>query len=141
MKTETTTDKLTLRAQDLRIGNLVHYKVFDEVSGDESNEENIIDSQDIEQIWQLNRSGGSGAYSAITITESHLKTFGFNKSDEGFVRIKTKRRHYFLEVNIKSKRCIIFCKNDYSELLFTKYVHQLQNLYFALTGNELTLTK
>lgn len=78
----------------------------------------------------------------IPLTEEWLVKFGFGKSDE---------HEMSLEVDIIGlKECDVTIFYDYHFKRFTldsefgtqliphiKYVHQLQNLYFALTGEEL----
>jgi len=74
----------------------------------------------------------------ITLTPQWVLELGFKPLIDGFYRIKTKKRGVYLEINLKTKRAILFNKG-YVELAFPKYVHRLQNLYFALTNKELTL--
>ena len=66
----------------------------------------------------------------IPLTEEWLLKFGFFK----------KARCYFLYKDLK----ITVCDGKFYFFTFhfnveLKYVHQLQNLYFALTGEELTI--
>ncbi len=73
-----------------------------------------------------------GICKPIPLTEEWLLRFGF----EWYGRITgwTINEHSINEKN----GCFEFCINkEFSVEL--KYVHQLQNLYFALTGEELTL--
>ena len=83
----------------------------------------------------------------IPLTEEWLERFGFEKVSEDYVRYDLKA----------SKDIYIIYADDYSCALFNskeseedelgvipnwetiKHVHQLQNLYFALTGQELTI--
>lgn len=107
-----------ITASDLRIGNLV-YPFSD---GGETVE---ILAEDLTDTSHLH---------PIPLTEEWLLSFGFfwdNKEEmliEGFYRLtpmnKKETEWYF---------------NDFG--LHIKYVHSLQNLYYALTGKELTPTK
>lgn len=75
-------------------------------------------------------------FEPITLTVKWLTDFGFMKVDDHF----------------ENEDCWIYILPDCFELEFItkagrfnlfkpyQYVHQLQNLYFALTGEELTLT-
>ena len=68
-------------------------------------------------------------YQAIPLTEEWLVRFGFDYLDLRFW---------------SSKLCIHLKDNEFYVLyeqgrLFIQYVHQLQNLYFALTGEELEI--
>jgi len=73
----------------------------------------------------------------IALTEEWLLKFGFEKSSDN---------GYIIELSYNSHLDIDFVYN-YSELsvskyamnLNVKYVHQLQNLYFALKGEELDI--
>jgi hypothetical protein len=75
-------------------------------------------------------------YEPIPLTEEWLEKFGFDeiemsipvayKTKSGF-RIKEDQRGYWMQYKYGT--------------VIIKHVHQLQNLYFALTGEELTLIK
>jgi hypothetical protein len=75
--------------------------------------------------------------SPIPLTEKWLLDFGFEKGDYGFYKLYYNDDFYLL-TNLKgyTELCINKIKGAVVE---TKHVHQLQNLYFALTGEELTL--
>jgi hypothetical protein len=118
-----------MNATDLRIGNLVNYKTSE---GDVLT--NVIDWQDLkwlsedEELFNL-------AHSPIPLTEEWLLKFGFEKQmmwTYAIDIIGNKKLIYYLG----EKGWSIGNKN-YSDFSNLKYVHQLQNLYFALTGTEL----
>jgi hypothetical protein len=75
------------------------------------------------------------------LTEEWLLKFGFNKRD-GKYEISACKSFLFLRrsymggfyYGINSSDCS-FCEFD--DVIAIKHVHQLQNLYFALTGKEL----
>lgn len=73
----------------------------------------------------------------IPLSEEWLLKFGFNaqhiiKQWYSYVNDHIEISHY------SKDRCMVFVSA--SDVAFDiKYVHQLQNLYFALTGKELTL--
>lgn len=77
----------------------------------------------------------------ILLTKEWLLKFRFKKSEEDFYSIKTGRKNVTLEICLSEQRTILFNKrlNEYIELKNIEYVHQLQNLYFALTGEEITI--
>jgi len=107
---------MAITANELRIGNWVN-----------NNEEYYqITSSTIAQLER----GDSNAKS-IPINEDWLLKFGFTQSP-AFKNIYFKGT--FLNITLGNK--IMFEINDQiiSEI---KYIHQLQNLYFALTGKEL----
>jgi hypothetical protein len=72
----------------------------------------------------------------IILTEEWLLKFGFELDieDDGYSKGKYK-------VSVSDEGCIFFIYDSYYpiEICEFKYIHQLQNLYFALTGEELIL--
>ena len=116
-----------MKAQELRIGNWI-----ETLSGMEQCVDVLCDSVNTKSIEGINY----GEINPIPLTEEWLVKFGFEK------------RRYIHEG-------IIFGKDEFWDLEYyiahdiyeisqleidnLKYVHQLQNLYFALTGNELEI--
>ena len=74
----------------------------------------------------------------IPLTEEWLVKFGFEEID-GFLTLDlgsfSGARFIFWYGDVLN----LFCKSDMMLSKQIKYVHQLQNLYFALTGEELTI--
>jgi len=124
-----------MEINELRIGNYV----WDNYSG-----EMIVAGINLNNIFiRKNKNTPSGEIEIkfikpIPLTEECLIKFGFKqwgtykhlwkiKNIHGFTIIKESENEYFL--------------NEYPYYRFInnpmKYVHQLQNLYFALTGKEL----
>lgn len=113
---------MSLKANELRVGNYVKgigYNISWLVEGIES--EYIYSSKS----WRL-----LNCFEGIPINEEWLFKFGFEC-------IFTHDDHHyyngFLALDID------FQPFDYDIRYYIKYVHQLQNLYFALTGEELTI--
>ncbi len=105
-----------MKANELKIGNYVYNDAV-VVS---------IDARSIFDIWD---DKGLKNYNPIPLTEEWLLKFGFHKTS------KDKKDRYRLD-----ERLIVIRDNfftDYGSSVQIKYVHQLQNLYFALTGKEL----
>lgn len=113
-----------MKATELRIGNY------------------IKDGNDIEKLTKKHMiclCSGTCEFDAIPLTEEWLLKFGFEKDD-----IEA------LSKDINSN-CFMYFENGAVELLEAesqvalgkkiKYVHQLQNIYFALTNEELIYTK
>lgn len=75
----------------------------------------------------------------IPLTEKWLLDFGFEKGDYGFYKLYYNDDFYLL-TNLKgyTELCINKIKGAVVE---TKYVHQMQNLYFAVKSKELELKK
>jgi len=111
--------KLTMKANELRIGNLIY-----NVDRREPVEVTASILQDL-TIWN------SGViYAPIPLTEEWLDKFGFVKNNHRY------SINNFVIANYGGVWGV-----DISDDLGTnlKHVHQLQNLYFALTGEELTI--
>lgn len=129
-----------IQATELRIGNLVLYN------------DRVIEVEEV-LYGGANRRGDGGIWypqedlDGIPLTEKWLEKFGFKHH-----RI-TKDRNPILEcewmqlaISDFDQRSLLFWDNGlmsiedhYIDLSHIKYVHQLQNLYFALTGEELTI--
>ena len=122
-----------MKAHELRIGNLVNYQTAE---GDILVAR--IDWQDLKWISK-DEKGFNIAHSAIPLTEEWLLKFGFEEyefEDEIFGYVLND----FGYVNEFQFRIRILI--DFEGILIQKpikYVNQLQNLYFALTGEELTI--
>lgn len=125
-----------LKTNELRIGNLVIYasKIV-EIEG--INKNTIYHSkgqfdQNIEPAYE--------PFRQIQLTEDWLLKFGFIKDQpEGWF--------YKQPIDILNQRFLLFKHKDlpyyYADGCFSpylKYVHQLQNLYYSLTGEELRLS-
>ncbi len=122
-----------MNANELRIGNWVHSKPH------KSNIQfNFLVQYFDSDVFDANN------YAPIPITEEWLDKFGFEK--------KSSHAYYYNEpIRIDVFGCEFMVRfraelDDYNLRLVelknskVKYVHQLQNLYFALTGEELSIT-
>jgi hypothetical protein len=79
-------------------------------------------------------------FKPIQLTEEWLLKFGFEKVLNQYKKITDVSKDTFKNIPF----IILFLDNQfqYDDLRFItnlQYVHQLQNLYFALTGDELTI--
>lgn len=73
----------------------------------------------------------------IPITEEWLKNFGFEIRQEGWY-LYAIQSGIVLNISYISEYTIL---NGFSgKPVIKKYFHEIQNLYFALTGKELTLS-
>lgn len=124
-----------MNTKELRIGNLV------------------LISGRIEKIYRIERDGVNGwveqgvrikeVFKPIPLTEEWLLKFGFEKVKDTFITFDS--YHY------ENENCWIYLIDKGFEFELKtgderhnlcrtyQYVHQLQNLYFALTGQELTI--
>jgi hypothetical protein len=124
-----------MKTTELRIGNIVEYLVYDELANPQSEwVENVVDLDDLKAIET------SEIYRPVALTKEWLLKLGYIDLDErcglkGIFSIIGKRGN----INIKT---MTYCQIDYEGSIFDviriDYIHQLQNLYFALNGEELT---
>lgn len=130
-----------IKANELRVGNLL----FE--TGIIDGYENLPDSEkltvivavinDIDQVvrdLQDNMHAYDSLY-PIPLTEEWLLKFGFEKDWTGYA-LEDKNS---LSFSVTKNGAYLACWLDRSLGITIKYVHQLQNLYFALTGEELTI--
>lgn len=111
-------------AKELRIGNIVNY--FGK---------NQIVTSDIIRECELN----NATTQPIHLIEEWLLKFGFSEHYGSF-RIKLDNSYLCTSLQFNDP---YITNGDEPIYYFNKtfYVHQLQNLYFALTGTELEITK
>lgn len=130
-----------IQANELRIGNLVINHL---------NEIHTIKPNNILAQYRFDVAGEHG-YTPITITEEWLLKFGFEKQDNDidvWYQIEIKDG-YFLEY-FKSMTYISLILREVNNVVgdslfylpnIPKFVHELQNLYFALTQTELKINE
>jgi hypothetical protein len=131
-----------MESRELRIGNIVnceyHYndcpnpKKFNapiEIESIRRDSVTLSTFQDVEIEY----------LSGIPLTEEWLLRFGFSKFLNQYTLITSVHKKDFKNIPF----IVLYLDNkfEYDDLRFRtnlKYVNQLQNLYFALTGEELT---
>ena len=123
-----------MKANELRIGNyILHEPTIDDW------EEIIVT---LHSLLQIDISTES--YFGIPLTEEWLVKFGFEKISEFKYIIDDNYLTLCVEDEEWDMVCVdVFIKTSDMEIPFyitpIEYVHQLQNLYFALTSEELTI--
>ena len=121
--------------QELRLGNFVNHNSFGVSKIIGILENDLIVEYDGNNYWDDSK------YSEpIELNEEWLQKLGFEKKAEHNFRLKVLTRsiihaytHGKVEIELGNMSGYSF---GYPQVY---YVHQLQNLYFALTGKELTL--
>jgi len=119
-----------MKASELRIGNLVN--------GPKQNAAYpVIEISELSVRIQFDNGNdwyGRDQLHGIPLTEEWLLKFGFedHKVFDNLIGYKKNE----VEIHVYEE---LFClaNNEYAKSL--NYLHQLQNLYFALTGEELTI--
>lgn len=126
-----------IEAKELRVGNKLQYYIGED--GCEW-EETTIDWQDIKWATEENENFNK-VHKPIPITEDILLRMGFVKEPNA-----SKTNDLFIHGILSlAKRegdysCAIHTLLTYPLPVKVKYVHQLQNLFHALTGQELEPT-
>ena len=108
-----------MKANELRIGN---YLEIDQYPNDRVIVQ-IENGNAIDQCLKLNPK-------PIPLTEEFFELCGFEKDNR--VNWRLKSGYYWIEVN----RYSVYINGQ--QVVLIDYVHQLQNIWFALTGKELT---
>lgn len=124
-----------MKANELRIGNKIFFIVCNKEDGKlDEYKEITVGFDDFEFIM-----GNSSLFKGIPLTEELLLRYGFIQEENKYfftndtLSISIGICFHVLS-NLGSGEAMIKTRN-------LKYLHQLQNLYFALTNQELTLNK
>ena len=115
-----------MKPTELRIGNLILSK-------------GKIHKVDLGVFQKTERTPFEKYYQPIPLTEEWLLKFGFKYESIHFVNKNGYCKsgdNYSIQLSI-NKDCFRFHNPHFN--LEIKHVHQLQNLYFALTNKELTI--
>ena len=110
-----------MNANELRIGN--YY--------DHNGEIKTVTPNTILEVWEAKRNWCK----AISLTEEWLLKFGFKEIivDSWYSKLAENKN----TINISKSGLVAI--NDDKPIRAIEYVNQLQNIYFALTGEELTI--
>lgn len=118
-----------MKANELRIGNWINDNGYNSIIG-------VIDSHyHAIQISGSPRMIALETIEPIPLTDEWVLRFGFKKDSMVNITFFLKGFGY---ITIPKNGNCIFRKEGIEVII--KYVHQLQNLYFALTGEELTIS-
>lgn len=118
-----------MQANELRISNLIYKRLK---SGNGRTITAEVGCQDIVRIFE---GIGSFIYEPVLLSEDWLLKFGFQVFPWGWVKKSTK--DFGIRLNIKTYSYEV----DGNNPIKLQYVHELQNLYFALTNEELKLSQ
>jgi len=128
-----------IRAEELRIGNWVYQG---EMYGDTQ-----CTAYEIYGFTGASNAQYYQEWKPISITEKWLERFGFEEELDpegvahGIKVLESAHVDQILVVEIYENKCLFqIGETSYWTASFPiKYVHQLQNLYYALTGKELEI--
>jgi len=125
-----------MEANELRIGNYVYCNFT-------TNQPDKIDTIDLVDFDIINtKDGNMENYKPIPLTEEILLKCGFDRDRDGwYLSAEYKLYNPLNPMGMPSGKYYIMTFHDkIIAVKATIYLHQLQNLYFALTGNELTVS-
>lgn len=124
-----------MKASELRIGNFIQtdYEGILEVININSEGFDYVDCRK-PNFKALGRFEVEVSCNPIPLTEEWLIKFGF-------VSNSYQDRYENKAIHVECNKTRGFTELWIERMPHIKYVHQLQNLYFALTGEELTLTE
>jgi hypothetical protein len=114
-----------MKANELRIGNFIKFSEDGTIFTVGSIEERGFTVQNDEETAWIE----AEEFEPIPLTEEWLLKFGFEKNYR--VNWRLKSGYHWIEVNLHS----VYINGQ--QVVLIEYVHQLQNIYFALTGEEL----
>ena len=119
-----------MKASELRIGNLINYRIVDKM--DERQEWFEVSEIDYDSLRILGiKDEINQDYQPIPLTEKWLLNFGFVL----YLKLVYIFKHH-ARIRITKQFELLLDGNLWIKL---ESVHQLQNLYFALTNEELTI--
>ena len=136
-----------MKETELRIGNLV--KFYDE-GGEIVHITGIYKSNGswfVDYWFDCTGVKGSSLlqeFEQIPITEEWLLKFGFKVSPAGnsiYLPVPELKAEIHFEGFMKKLVCVLYCSTGSFIPNNIQHIHQLQNLYFALTGEELVCQK
>ncbi len=116
-----------IKANELRIGNILNYNT--------SKEEvlPIVVDWEIIQSYSQNEIEFTSYFKPLELTPKWLKKFGFIQNNNAW----SKNGLSLFDYNFSQGELNLILNASSCPAPDVKYVHQLQNLYFALTGKEL----
>lgn len=128
-----------MKANELRLGNYIYRNGLMEVR--------VISKSGVKVYDHVNKMFHPTYFSLdeniqpIQLTEEWLLKFGFIEDSYSYVMgVHQQIFSGLMKFNFNERlNCWEFSIGSYNDLTRIQYVHQLQNLYFALTGEELII--
>jgi hypothetical protein len=114
-----------IQANELRIGNYVYLKEWNKVV-----QVSLLTRFSIDVTLQAPTSTDLEDYEPILLTEEWLFKFGFEKTPFGYYKLGS----FYIDLHSNTYRL----NREWVNINF-QYIHSFQNLYFALTNQELNI--
>jgi len=133
-----------MKKEELRIGNYLRWKKDVHQEFDDGTKTKVADKHAVRKVSSNIDSSLEGK-EAVPLTEDWLIKFGFEIEGKSnwFVFSNLCLNLNFKDdfnIGVENKRCVMVQDDEsYFQLIFPEHIHQLQNLYHALTGEELKL--
>ena len=141
-------DKNKMKSTELRIGNFIHHNIDNAKNGFVNDYltvceiyKNGISTEYKNEDESIQRVLGKKNYNPIPLTEEWIVKFGFERRDVKDKISYEKHYPYWMRLKKGLKRngyaFVLEGFKGYAQQI--RYIHQLQNLYFAMYGKELEL--
>lgn len=129
-----------MKAHELRLGNYYEYRVIDKVANTDTWELTAIDIDDLK--WLL-KNPDYPMYRPIAITEEWLLRLGCKRDIQPYFTLPHAESEVFIGEKlvydtIYMELIVVQC-DECGYSIPCKNVHLLQNIFFCLTGQELTI--
>lgn len=127
------TKQTKMDAKSLKLGNIIRYKDNDKVVPAFRGKTRIIDITVLRLIYE----DKPDYYEPIPLTEEILLKAGFKEANYASYFQTKKWSNGENIITVTDDDCLVSMENTFNKRC--EYLHELQNLYFALTGQELTI--
>ena len=129
-----------MKGTELRIGNYVNIGLK---SSSLRTDFDAITASGLMDL-QVNKETSSFVYEPIPLTEEFILDLGFETEVSDWCHFTLEYDfEYYIDISLSfSKEITVNIRNEEDVFYFNvEYVHQLQNLYFTLTNEELTINQ
>lgn len=129
-----------MQVNELRIGNYVNHIGYDfhedEIIPDGTYDVHIVDIETLMFLEGKMDYYTKSGFQPILLNEEWVTNFGFNYIAYDGFRMSLEKHNLTYNYFLDTKKCYV---NINGENIFIEYVHQFQNIHFALTGEELKI--
>lgn len=134
-----------IKGNELRIGNNVNFQQYGEVEVSHVNEELCGVRVREKDIWgkvsKITLSVGPEHLTAIRLSPTVLERCGFECKKNSVSSVDCRHKEIDIELRLNDDGGYSFLGSEWPHGISNFYLHQLQNLVFALTGQELKMSE